>query len=200
MIPALGPEGAAELHRALVLDTLRKVEGLKSKVVRYLYVAGGKIPEGTVPSVFLSRRQTGCDLNQRLESAFAQLLQRHSRAVVIGTDSPAFEPSMLRLALEELRTTDAVLGPCPDGGYYLVGLRRNVKGLFKGARLGTEFALQDTLDSLLGQGFSCSLLETYADIDRPEDLVALRRSLAKISAMRRLMPQTWRFLSGKVEK
>ena len=131
----------------------------------------------------------------KLQRAFRQLLRQHPRVVVVGTDSPLLAPAMLRLALAELRTTDAVLGPCPDGGYYLVGLRRICHGLFSGVRMGTKFAFEDTLRSLLDHGFSCSLLEPYPDIDLPKDLVALKESLAKNSSARRLAPQTWRFLS-----
>jgi glycosyltransferase A (GT-A) superfamily protein (DUF2064 family) len=115
--------------------------------------------------------------------------------VIIGTDSPQLAPSLLRLALEELRTTDSVLGPCPDGGYYLIGLRKTCRGLFSGLRLGTEFAFGDTLDSLIGHGLSCSVLEPCPDVDWPEDLVALKKSLAIDPSARRLAPQTWRFLS-----
>ncbi|MEJ2010111.1 MAG: TIGR04282 family arsenosugar biosynthesis glycosyltransferase [Acidobacteriota bacterium] len=195
LIPALGPEGAAEFHRALVFDALGKVAKLKVESARYLFAAGGKIPQEMVPGTFQLERQTGRDLGQRIERAFAQLLRRHSRVVVIGTDSPALAPSMLRLTLEELRSTEAVLGPCPDGGYYLIGLRRTARGLFSGIRLGTEFALEDTLDSLLAHGFSCSVLEPCPDIDRPQDLIALKKFLVKKPAARRLMPQSWRFLS-----
>lgn len=195
LIPALGPLGAAEFHRALVSDTLRKVAGLKGKTARYMFVTGGKMPEELVPRSFQCQQQTGRDLGNRLEQAFAELLRQHSRVVIIGTDSPAFAPSMLHLALEELRITDAVLGPCPDGGYYLVGLHRTVHGLFNNVRLGTEYAMQDTLGSLLVHGFSCCVLEHYPDIDRPSDLIALKKSLVRNVDSRRLMPQTWRFLS-----
>ena len=41
LIPALGPDGAAEFHRALVSDTLRKVSRLEGKIARYLFVADG---------------------------------------------------------------------------------------------------------------------------------------------------------------
>ena len=102
---------------------------------------------------------------------------------------------MLRLALKELHTTDAVLGPCPDGGYYLVGLRRTCRGLFSGLRLGTAFAFRDTLGSLLAHGFSCSVLEPCPDVDLPKDLTALKESLAGNPATRRFAPRTWRFLS-----
>lgn len=195
LIPALGPDGAAEFHRALVSDALRKVARLKGHLARYLFVTGGSLPSALVPTSFECRRQVGSDLGQRMGRAFAELLRQHSRAVVIGTDSPGLVPSLLRLALEELRTADAVLGPCPDGGYYLIGLRRTYRDLLDGVRLGTEFAFRDTVDSLLAQGFSFSVLESCLDIDLPQDLVALRESLVKNSSARRVMPQTWRFLS-----
>lgn len=198
LIPALGPHEAAEFHRALVSDALRKISRFKGSLGRYLFVAGGSVPVEMVPAVFECRQQKGRDLGQRLERAFKQLLRQHSRVVIIGTDSPELAPSVLRLALEELRSTDAVLGPCPDGGYYLIGLRRIQRGLLDGIRLGTRFAFRDTLDGLLARGFSCSILEPCPDIDRPEDLVALQKSLVKKSAARRLMPQTWRFLSRTI--
>jgi uncharacterized protein len=195
LIPALGPDGAAEFHRALVSDTLRKVAKLKGNSARYLFTAGGPLPGEMVPPAFESRRQQGRDLAQRLQRAFQQLLRQHPRVVVIGTDSPALTTEMLRLALDELRTTDAVLGPCPDGGYYLVGLRRTCPGLFSGVRMGTEFALDDTLRSLLEHGLSCSVLEPCPDVDLPQDLAGLKKSLTKNPTARRLAPQTWRFLS-----
>jgi uncharacterized protein len=194
LIPALGPGGAARFHRALVSDALSKVAKLKGGTARYLFTAGGSVPAEMVPAGFECRRQQGRDLAQRLERAFAALLRQHSRVVIIGTDSPSVAPAILRLALKELRSTDAVLGPCPDGGYYLIGLRRTSRGLFSGIRLGTRFAFRDTLASLLANGFSCSVLEPCPDVDLPQDLAVLEKSLIKNPATRRLMPHTWRFL------
>jgi uncharacterized protein len=195
LIPSLGPDGAAEFHRALVSDALRKVAALKGDAARYVFTAGGSLPKELIPAVFECRRQQGRDLAQRLSRAFNALLRRHSRVVIIGTDSPLLAPSLLRLALRELRVADAVLGPCPDGGYYLIGLRRTCRGLFTGLRLGTEFAFADTLRNLLVHGFSCSVLEPCPDVDRPEDVSALKKILSKNPSARRLAPHTWRFLS-----
>lgn len=195
LIPSLGPEGAAEFHRALVADALRKVARLRGSLSRYLYAAGGKLPAEMLPDSFICRRQTGEGLGPRLDHALGGLLRQHSRVAIIGTDSPALSPSMLRLALEELRTTDAVLGPCPDGGYYLIGMRRTRRGLFDGVRLGTEFAFRDTRDSLIASGLSCSVLEPCPDVDLPRDLTALKKFLVSNPTARRLAPQTWRFLS-----
>ena len=195
LIPALGPGGAADFHRALVSDALRKIAKLKGETTRYLFTAGGSLPLDLVPAGFCCQGQQGRDLGQRLQRAFAQLLRRHSQVVIIGTDSPALAPAMLRLALEELRTTDAVLGPCPDGGFYLIGLRRTCRGLFNGPRLGTKFAFGDTLARLLDHNFSCSVLEPCPDVDLPRDLAAIKKSLIKHPATRHRMPRTWQFLS-----
>ena len=195
LVPALGPDGAARFHRALVSDTLGKVAKFKGNSARYVFTAGGLLPKEIVPPAFNSRRQQGSGLAQRLDRAFTQLLRHHSRVVVLGTDSPLLSARLLRLALEELRTTDAVLGPCPDGGYYVVGLRRTCRALFSSVRMGTEFAFYDTLASLLGHGFSCSVLEPCPDADVPEDLAALKQSLTENPAARRLAPHTWQFLS-----
>jgi rSAM/selenodomain-associated transferase 1 len=195
LIPALGAGGAADFHRALVSDALHKTAKLKGVAAHYLFTSGGSLPKEMVPEVFECRRQQGRDLAQRLQRAFTQLLRWHSHAVIIGTDSPLLSPAILRLALEELRTTDAVLGPCPDGGYYLIGLRRTCRGIFNGLRLGTEFAFGDTLASLIDHGLSCSVLEPCPDVDLPEDLTALKKSLAKNPAARSLAPHTWQFLS-----
>jgi len=197
LIPTFGPRGAAQFHQALVSDALRKVAGLAGRAECYVFTAGGALQETTVPGVFKHRRQRGRDLAQRLSRAFAELLRRHSRAVIIGTDSPTLAPAVLRLALDELRTMDAVLGPCPDGGYYLIGLRRTVLGVFDGVRLETEFAFRDTLSSLLAHGLSCSVLEPCPDIDRPGDLAALEKFLRKNPAARRLAPHTWRFVAKR---
>src|SRR5262249_10415083 len=44
--------------------------------------------------------------------------------VAVSADTPTLPVQRLLLAVEALRSAPAVLGPCEDGGYYLVGLRR----------------------------------------------------------------------------
>ncbi len=196
LIPVLGREGAAEFQSALISDTLRKVRALNGRAKAYLFTAGRLspgIPSG-VRDVMVPQR--GADLGERLEGAFRVLLRRRRAAVVIGTDSPLLKPGTLRGAVRELRFSDAVLGPCPDGGYYLIGLRRQDAGIFRGIRWGSAFAFRDTIQNLVEHGFSCSILKPVADIDRPSDLVRLARELGRTRAKRRLAPATWRFLKA----
>jgi rSAM/selenodomain-associated transferase 1 len=198
LIPLLGTRGAAALHAALLVDTLRKFDSLSGRVALYVFLTGRGPSVPRTWGAYRLARQRGSDLGERLERAFRRLLRRHPRAVVIGTDSPALRPRLLLQALGELRVCDAVLGPCPDGGYYLIGLRRGarggMRGVFRGVRWGSARAFRDTLGNLLAGGFCCSILEPLADVDRPADFRRLARELASSQAARRLTPAVWRFV------
>jgi len=196
LIPLLGPQGAADFQAALLQDTLRKVLSLQAAVSPYLYLSGPLHSAPALPAGFTALRQRGPDLGARLEHAFRFLLARHSGAVVMGTDSPLLLPRILRQGLDELRVCDAVLGPCPDGGYYLIALRRFLPGLLRGIRWGTPLAFRDTLRRLLVQDFSCALLEPCEDVDRPADLRRLAKRLSSHLPARRLAPSVWRFLKS----
>jgi hypothetical protein len=188
LIPLLGAAGAARFQAALAADAARKVNRLAGSAARYYFLAGNA---ANLPPLrgWKLLRQRGRDLGERLERAFARLLRAHPAAAIIGTDSPELPSRLLRRTLSELRACDAVLGPSPDGGYYLIGLRRLEARLLHGVRWGTRFAFRDTLEHLLDRGFVCSILETFPDVDRPDDF----RRLAKTLHPRRA-PASWRFV------
>ena len=97
------------------------------------------------------------------------------RVLVIGTDCPEIEPSILAEAFEALSRTDVVLGPALDGGYYLIGLRANRPDLFRGIDWGTENVLRQTLEIARQSRYSVRQLKPLSDVDYPEDLLACRR-------------------------
>jgi rSAM/selenodomain-associated transferase 1 len=214
LIPFLGGHGAAELQASLLRDSLRKVLALPPNLTRYLFVAGrrssllsiesllerlGQEQSGRHPPRGRIRviRQRGADLGKRLDLAFRILLRQHAKVVIIGTDSPLLAPGHLRLAFRELRVVESVLGPCPDGGYYLIGLRQISRGLFGGVRWSSSFAFRDTLRNILRQGWSCAVLPLVQDVDHPPDLKRLETELKRSKSARRLAPATWRFLRSR---
>jgi len=203
LIPSLGPQGAAAFQRALLQDTLHKTAPLGNKLALYLMTAGAgfNFIENRKQEIsrFTLLRQRGSDLGERLGNAFRLLLRRHTHVLIIGTDSPPLTRQILRQAIGELRWCDAVLGPCPDGGYYLIGLRREAgghlgKGLLHNIRWGSARAFEDTLRNLITAGVACSLLEPLEDVDRPEDLMRLKRRMISDVRTRHWAPRTWRFL------
>ena len=72
--------------------------------------------------------------------------------VIIGSDIPNIERADIANAFHQLGRHDAVFGPAPDGGYWLVGQsrRRTVLQMFDNVRWSSEHALADTMANLEG--------------------------------------------------
>lgn len=90
---------------------------------------------------------------------------------IIGADIPGIAPAHVARAFAALGRAEAVLGPAPDGGFWLVGLRRTAAvpaTLFAGVRWSSPQALTDTVSSLGGRSFA--LADTLADVDEAADL------------------------------
>jgi uncharacterized protein len=80
-------------------------------------------------------------------------------------------------ALVLLNSSDVVLGPADDGGYYLIGLRRAAPRLFQEISWGTAEVLGQTRQAARTAGLSYALLPSLPDVDRPEDLPVWRRHI-----------------------
>lgn len=117
------------------------------------------------------------DLGQRLERVVAGLPP--GPVVVVGTDIPGIRPAHVALAMKQLGSSDAVFGPAPDGGYWLVGLKRrpSLPKAFRGVRWSSAHALSDTRANL--EGLSVSLLGQLIDVDEVADLVAAGASVGR---------------------
>ena len=94
--------------------------------------------------------------------------------IIIGTDIPAIAPHHIADAFGKLGRSDAVLGATPDGGYWLVGLRRFPRVLRPcgGVRWSCEHTLDDTLVNLASH--TVSRAEPLGDVDGAEDWHAVR--------------------------
>lgn len=92
-------------------------------------------------------------------------------AAIIGADIPGIRRQHIAKAFEALGAHDAVFGPAPDGGYWLVGLRRGGRipaGLFREVRWSGPHALADSVRSL-GHA-RIAMIETLRDVDTVDDL------------------------------
>lgn len=91
--------------------------------------------------------------------------------IIVGADIPNITPALIRKAFRGLGNHDAVVGPAPDGGYWLIGLK-NVTAvpphLFKGVRWSTQHALSDTLATL--GSFRVAQIDVLQDVDGIQDL------------------------------
>ena len=180
LIPALGPDGAAALHRRLVLRTLRTCRAACEShgVDLEIYYAGDDpgAMEHWLGSQLQFRAQCAGDLGQRMAGAFADSFAEGSPAtVIIGSDCPDLTSHRLGEAFTALGSHPVVFGPATDGGYYLIGLARPTPELFQGIAWGTDQVMAQSQAILARLGIIPALLPPLADVDRPEDAAAWQR-------------------------
>ena len=92
-------------------------------------------------------------------------------ACVIGADIPGITRRHIAQAFSALGDHDAVFGPAPDGGYWLIGMKhpsRQPPILFSGVRWSSAHALADTKATL--PGYRIAEIATLADVDEVTDL------------------------------
>ena len=175
LIPALGAEGAAELHERLVNHTLNTAIQANLCPVQLWCAAP---PEHPFFSALLQRhpitlkQQQGADLGERMGNAFIDALTQSPYALLIGSDTPSLSHQDLHDALMALKNgCECVLNPAEDGGYVLIGLRRIDMAIFRNIIWGSHTVLEETRQRLQQQGMQWCELKTHRDIDRPEDLL-----------------------------
>lgn len=177
LCPPLTPDEAASLHGSFVLDALERSRGI-SGFDRVLACAPSsdhvffKIMEERQGVRLMS--QDGNDLGARMSHALkAALAQGYRHVIMAGTDLPTLPPARYSEALDLLAHHDVVLGPALDGGYYLVGLSRDLSELFAEIPWSTRRVLARTKDRADALGLKTALLPPCRDVDTIEDLQAL---------------------------
>lgn len=177
LVPRLGADGAAALHRQLIRHAVETAQAAELGPVELWCAPSTTHPFlaglGADASIAL-REQPDGDLGARMHAALDDALATHPYALLIGTDCPDYSAGYLRAARDALASgNEAVIGPATDGGYVLIGLRRNDARLFSGIDWGSSSVAESTRDRLRQLGWSFSELETLRDIDRPEDITGV---------------------------
>ncbi len=180
LIPALGPAGAADLQRRMTAHVLARAEALarlRAVAIEVRFEGGTEDHmRAWLGSGLRYRRQGGGDIGARMRRALADAFKKRvERAVLIGSDIPGISVDLLATAFDRVEDDGIVLGPAADGGYYLIGVCRPVwdRGaaqIFRGIPWGGAQVLAATRERIDALGFKIVLLDTLADIDRPEDL------------------------------
>ncbi len=175
LIPTLGAQGAADLQRDMTRKTIawaEKLETAESATVEVYHKGGNELlMQQMFGDKLPYRLQIGDGLGARLAEAFSTAFRSGARRVVaIGTDCPGLSRPLVEYALKQLAGNDLVIGPATDGGYYLIGLARDIPQLFADVPWGSGDVFYTTLRKAEELRLSVATLEKLRDIDRPEDL------------------------------
>jgi rSAM/selenodomain-associated transferase 1 len=180
LCPPLTPEVAARLYRCFLLDVLDLVAGLPGvdPVIAFSPPEAEKEFSRLTSGRFQLIPQEGADLGARLENAFRVLFQQgYTRVAAVSTDTPDLPAKYLQEAFFRLRDARVVLGPCPDGGYYLIGLSSPAPELFRDMPWSTDRVVPETDARAKKMGLALSYLPEWHDVDTATDLDRLVRDL-----------------------
>lgn len=165
----IGMTAAAWWFRHQVKQLLRRLEDPRWSLV----LAVTPDCEGLSSRIWprhLSRLTQGHgNLGDRMKRALRA--PRSGPVCVIGADIPGITKAHVAKAFTALGKRDAVLGPAPDGGYWLIGLKHARSApvtLFAGVRWSTEHAMSDTVASM--PEFRIAYLDPLQDVDTLDDL------------------------------
>ena len=163
LIPAIGAERAAAIHRTLVERTIATVREADLAITVWTTGAErGQFAHWLGSDIALAEQGDG-DLGARLARVPAP-------AILLGADVPGLTAVHLRAAVEALKTSALTIGPAHDGGYYLLGFTAPTPWLFSDMEWGTESVFAKTMKRINARDLSCAVLEPLDDLDRPEDL------------------------------
>ena len=188
LVPPLTEIQAAELH---ALSLAAVVEGTrKCHDVTPIWVVtpdesaeiGGAPRSLDVHDVW---PQGDGDLGARLDRAVRRAMDcGFERVVLLGADSPTLPEDTLFRTRELLDDHDAVIGPCEDGGYYLLALKAPCTALFRDIPWSQSTVFEITVQRARAEGLRLACLPVWYDLDRMDDLHRADTELVAIDPRR----------------
>ena len=180
LFPHLSPPEAAILYRNFLCDTLAEMAAIPGidVAIAFTPAEAEKTFLPIADGFFKLFPQWGTDLGERLCNIFAEKLREGYEAVsIINSDSPDLPKKMVQDSFRLLGSgrAEVVFGPCDDGGYYLVGMKKVFPELFTGIPWSTDRVLSLSLEKARRIGVRPKLLSPWKDIDTYEELVTFYR-------------------------
>ena len=198
----IGNEKACAIYKLLAEGVIKNVaqENLKTYDVHIFFTPADK--ENEIKNWLKSildynqgiktqfRTQEGRNLGEKMSNAFKEILQEKGckKCIIIGTDCPEIDATLIENAFGVLKEKDIVIGPCKDGGYYLLGMsipvpvsikQGFISDLFVDIDWSTDRVFKQTMEKVRKNNLSCGILKTLMDIDTIEDLYRERGHLLK---------------------
>jgi hypothetical protein len=204
----LGEEKALCIYRHLLDHTHRVTQHLACD--KFVFYADA-LEENDLweEDLYYKKLQSGEDLGRRMKNAFSCLfLSGYHKLLIIGSDCLELTTAIIECGFLQLDKQDIVIGPCPDGGYYLLGMKKDTPAFFEGKTWSTPSVLADTLADCRKCSLTYSLLPELNDIDEEKDIpeslltkcAVCDKTAANLGALKRgdilLSPSSWFYDGG----
>ena len=178
LLPILQPEQCADLHWAFLKD----LADLYRQVDAHLFVAYTPDPDWELLKSVFPRAgylaQKGNDLGEKMYRCLRKVLALDYESVILtGSDLPGMTAAHLESGFAVLEETDIAIGPTSDGGYYLIGMKRPCREVFRIEGYGRATVFEKTVAAAKNAGLTVGLAMTCDDVDTPEDLKNLAETV-----------------------
>jgi rSAM/selenodomain-associated transferase 1 len=176
----VGESRAAALYEAMLLDTLDALSAALPAEVRRVVMAapeedGVSVLRALAPAEWEVVAQLGDGLGARLADAVLRLGAGGDTVALVDSDSPTVDFGVVARSLARLREPhQAMMGPCTDGGYYLIALTSPDTGVFAGIDWSTPRVQEQTRARCTALGIALHELPLGHDVDDAEGLARLR--------------------------
>jgi rSAM/selenodomain-associated transferase 1 len=166
----VGNEKALEIFRTLSMHTKKISENLLCDKIVF-YTDSIDLMDMWPNATYLKSLQQGNDLGERMNNAFAAGFDSQYNSIcIIGTDCYELTEDILKQAFNALESSDAVIGPARDGGYYLLGMNKPYTEVFRNKDWSTETVFKETIRDFDSLGLKYAKLQMLRDIDIEDDL------------------------------
>ncbi len=185
----IGLDAAADFYRCLLGDVLdiareaaRRLPGIECAVA--YWPAGAEAVMRALAPGFSLVLQEGDALGDRLHHVTSHALANgYAQAAVLSSDTPFVDPAQIVAGFRALDDgADVALGPCDDGGYYVLHTRASVPGILTPIRMSTPTVFADTVAAAARLNLRVAHLEATTDIDTPEDIERVLAGLDRLPA------------------
>ena len=210
LVPPLTNEEAAQLNKCFLQDTGAAISVCCSGLIApnpgrpivcgvAVYTPVGSESDYTdiLSADFSLLPQRGKEFGERLYFAAEDLFNCGFKTIcLIDSDSPTVPAENFAQAIELLSLPGdrIVLGPCDDGGYYLIGLKRLHREVFERIDWSTERVFEQTRQRATQIGMRVHELPRGFDVDDRATLHRLCDELLGENARDHVAPQTKEFL------
>ena len=215
---AVGAEFAADLCRAMLVDTLAGIAAAFSSSRLVVMAAPENDGVARLRAIAGSEWEIvpqSCEgLGARLAQSFRVLGRGGGAVALVDADSPTAPWARAAAALSRMKgPRQACMGPCEDGGYWLIALTAGFPpdalrdpgrgasggptvelGIFDGIAWSTPVVAEQTRARCRDLGLALTELPTSFDVDEPADLERLREDLRRDPSR---APTTARLLAAR---
>jgi len=182
------------LHQAFITDTVAEALKLSSVDVRLYYIdeperarlvkivfdylikkLGGKKSDlkARFSSHALIRERWGLRIEKIFQDCFKS---GYNNVLLVGSRTPTFTASMMKVALRMLQDSDAVFGPTPEGRYYTIGMSGAHHIKLSDFDWKSPSIYSEVASAFTGK-LSWSELDIWYAIESPEELDLLARDI-----------------------